>query len=622
MSVKILRAPFMGFGNKKTSEGIYFSCILDFVREGGIVFYEKSSLKEKLKISFESDYGYGNVFCVYVSGISSDIVYRYYTESSEFTDKYAPVYFKDTEYGLARSESDYYSAIEEDISIEGFENDKFPLTPYCDSTFYLAHVRGLTMLDKSVKHKGTFLGLQEKIDYFKELNITGLILMPCYEFNECVKADSNNIADAILNYKQDLNEKPPVDFWGFRKGFYFSLKSAYSFSKKPNLEFKNTVYKFHQNNIEIILTMFFPKDTGEELIMAVLRHYVMNYHVDGFRILGNDINKDLIVSDPFMQNTKLLLEDDDLSRFYKEKPLKYKNLALYSPYSRDKLRSFIKGDEDNVSSVSYFIRENNKTYEPLRYITDYYGFTLRDIYTYNFKHNEANKESNTDGNNYNFSWNCGTEGETKKSAIMKLRLKMQKNALLSMLLCQGAPVISGGDEWLNTNNGNNNPWCQDNEDGWVIYSNTKNSKEFFEFTKDLISFRKRHVVLHQPKELRLLDYMSCKLPDVSFHSDLAFKMNQDPVSRSFAVLFAGDYAKQYTGKPEDSIFIVFNMYWESVDFVLPMKDKNFTWYKLFCSDGSTLQDFDEKKADKYDEDHYKAPERTVSIFLLRKHESD
>ena len=125
-----------------------------------------------------------------------------------------------------------------------------------------------------------------------------------------------------------------------------------------------------------------------------------------------------------------MLEDKDINRFYSEKPVKFKNLSLYTHDFQDIARSFLKGDEDRVSSYSYLLRENSRTFEPIRYITDYWGFTLNDLVSYNFKHNEENGENNLDGNNYNFSWNCGIEGVTKKASINKLRLKMAKNALI------------------------------------------------------------------------------------------------------------------------------------------------------------------------------------------------
>ena len=133
---------------------------------------------------------------------------------------------------------------------------------------------------------------------------------------------------------------------------------------------------------------------------------------------------------------------------------------------------------------------------------------------------------------------------------------------------------------------------------------------------NLAAFRKRHSVLHQPKELMLFDYMSCKAPDVSFHGHEAFKIDQSPVSREFAVLFFGDYSKQYTGKKEDSVYIIFNMHWEKKEFVLPMTTKTKRWRLLYSTGGSTDESFDESKAGLVETESYVAEGRSISVLLL------
>lgn len=615
MNVKVKRAGFIGFGSRKTKDGIYFAATMEIYDKGGIVFYDKTSFTECVRVYFDENYSYGNVYCVSVKGLSCDVLYRYFNGTKEYTDEYSSVFFRNGEYGDKRSSDDIFSTV---LNEEAFDisDDKNPNIPYADSLFYLAHVRGLTKADPSVKHKGTFAGLKEKVSYFKDLSVTGLILMPCYEFSETEFTDLLPSPDA--NYRIDPLSAPTVNFWGFKDAYYFSVKSAYADSYDASTEFKDMICAYHKAGIEVLMTVYFPEKVKNDLMISVLRHYVINYHIDGFRILGENIDAARIYNDPFLKNTKIMLDDNDLGRFYSEKPLKFKNLSFYNSGFQDIARSFLKGDEDRVAFYSYLVRENNKTYQPIRFISDYCGFTVNDLVSYNFKHNEANNEGNLDGNNYNFSWNCGAEGPSKKLSINKLRLKMAKNALLLSWITQGTPVLRGGDEWLNTCFGNNNPWCQDNETGWVKYSKTKSSKEFFEFVKGLNAFRMRHKVLHQPAELKMLDYMSCKLPDISFHSESPFKMNQDPVSRSFAFLLCGDYAKQYTGKAEDSIYVIINMYWEDVKFAFPVNGREFGIYRLFCSDGSTDQTFDESAMTICGEDCYFAPERSISIFLLRK----
>ena len=266
--------------------------------------------------------------------------------------------------------------------------------------------------------------------------------------------------------------------------------------------------------------------------------------------------------------------------------------------------------------MSFAARDNAKYYSPLRYITDFSGFTLWDLVSFNVKHNDANGEGNTDGTEYNYSWNCGVEGESNKRNVKKLRYRQVRNAMLLCMLSQGTPMLLAGDEFLNSQNGNNNPYCQDNETGWVTDKNDKASRDFTKFVTNLSAFRKRHSILHQPKELMLFDYMSCKAPDVSFHGREAFKIDQSPVSREFAVLYFGDYSKQYTGKKEESVYIIYNMHWEKKEFVLPLKEKAKKWHLLYSTDGSTDESFDETAAKPIESDTFMAEGRSISVLLL------
>lgn len=614
MNIQIKKTDFNGFGCKKTKQGLYLCCAMDYTASCGIVFYD-SSFKEECRVEFSDELCYGNVFCVLINGIEELTIYRLFCDDKEYVDPYSTVCSITAEYGIPKSQNDLYSVINNKQFVKGFDKDRQLKIPYENNVIYLAHVRGLTMLDGNVKHKGTFAGVSEKISYFKELGINALMLMPCYEFIECEKVDFG-FAD-ISDYKFNPDKSPKINFWGFKSGFYFSPKQAYSSTDNSEYEFSDMVYKLHKAGIEVILMIYFTNDYSQEFINSVLRYYVINYHIDGFRLLGRDLDVQGFVKDPFLKDTKLIFDDNNLGRFYSDKPVKYKNLACMSSDFQDIARRFIKGDENTVSSMSYLFRENNKVFQPLRNISDYYGFSVNDLVTYNFKHNDANGEDNNDGNNFNHSWNCGVEGPTKKPSVNKLRMTIAKNAMLMTMLCQGTPVLRGGDEFLNTSEGNNNPWCMDNEIGWLKRNKNKSVKDFYEFTKSLISFRNRHTILHQPRELRLYDYLAVKLPDISFHSEAPFKMNQDPVSRSFAVLLCGEYAKTYAKEREESIYIIFNMYWETVKFALPVQGKDYDWYYLFSSDGSTLQDFDESKAKKYDKEYFDASGRSVSIFILR-----
>lgn len=616
MNITIKKTAFNGFGVKKTNNGLYFAVALDYLSEGGIRFYDVKTKKLVETVVFTDDLSFGNVYSVLIEGLNSaKLVYRYFCDKEEFADPYSTELSGLEAYGKEASEKDIYSVISDNDVYNILSDDKMPGISFEDTIIYLTHVRGATMLDKSVKHKGTFLGLTEKIEYYKYLGITSLMLMPCYDFIEREDLSSKSVA---YNYKSNPDTESKINYWGFEKGYYFAPKSGYASSNNPCNEFASLIKELHLNNLELIMMMYYPDGTSMELINDSLRFYVEKYHVDGFRLMGTAIDVDRITSDPFLKRTKLFFENIEAGRFWQEKNVRFKNIGLYSSIFMDRARSFLKSDEDQVSYYSFAIRENNKNYSQVRYISDYSGFTLNDLVSYNKKYNEANGEDNQDGTNYNHSWNCGCEGPTKKTSVNKLRMQQAMNGMLLSMLCQGTPQLRGGDECLNSCMGNNNPWCQDNETGWITYSKNKTSKEFEDFTRNLIAFRKRHIILHQPGELKMFDYMSCRLPDISFHGEEAYRMNQDPDSREFSILYAGDYAKQFKKAEEDSLFIVFNLHWEKREFCLPVADKNKEWRLLFTSDKSTPTDFDESKAELYEDTKFIAPGRTISIFLLRK----
>ena len=255
MSLSITKTKFTGFGSKSTGDGIYFCVTMEILSKGGIVFYDKKSFEEYERVFFDDSMCYGNVYCVIVKGIKKDTLYRYFNGETEYNDEYAGVVFKNPAYGSARKSCDVYSKVFKELSVTS-DDDINPRTPYCDSIFYLGNVRALTMLDKSVpkSERGTFKGLCSKAEYYKSLNITGLILLPCYEFSETDFIDKD--ISSPINYKLDKNESPKINLWGFKDSFYFSVKAAYSKSADPEKEFREMIKFYHDNGIEIIMTVY------------------------------------------------------------------------------------------------------------------------------------------------------------------------------------------------------------------------------------------------------------------------------------------------------------------------------------------------------------------------------
>ena len=595
MDIQISKIEFEDFGLKKKKDGIYLCASFDFINKAGANIYDLSDGKLLVTIEIPDDFFIGNVACILIKGLKCDFGYRLFSDDKEFHDPYAREY--DTSLDLCVFRSNANASF--------FSKDKTLNLKPEDMVIYETNVRAQTMADPVIKKdKGTFKALERKLTYFKSLGVTSLMLMPVY-----------SVLPAKADYRDADNTLKP-NLWGFGRGLHFSLKEEYFASFNHEFEFKHFIYALHKEGLEIILMMEFHETDSTVYIMSVLKYYLLNYHIDGFRLIGGGFDFYQIAGYPLFKNTKLFYNNFDFSNCRPSGNIKFKNLICMDEDFLINSRRFLKGDEDCVRPLSFAVRENHKYFSKVRMITDFSGFTLYDLVSYNLKHNEANGEANSDGTDYNFSWNCSVEGETKSRKVKSLRDRQIKNAFLFTFLSQGIPLLRGGDECLNSQNGNNNPYCQDNETGWITKGNHKPARELTEFVKNLIAFRKRHVILHQPKELQMFDYMSVKVPDVSYHSKDAFKLDAYPTSRSFGILYYGDYAKQYTKVKEPSVYIIYNMHWEKETFALPLKAEEGRWKLLYSTDGSTDSSFDEEKATVLPGKFFEAPERSVSVLLL------
>ena len=219
----------------------------------------------------------------------------------------------------------------------------------------------------------------------------------------------------------------------------------------------------------------------------------------------------------------------------------------------------------------------------VNYVANHNTFTLYDSVSYDRKYNQPNGENNRDGAVYNYSWNCGAEGDTRKRKIMDLRKKQIKNALSLVFLSQGVPMLYAGDEMCNSQKGNNNPYCLDNEISWTNWNKTAMAKEIFEFTKNIIKFRKEHKVLHLKNETRQMDYKSYGLPDMSYHGTKAWYGDFSHFNRHFSTMYCGKYAMDETGSDEADMYIAYNMYWEEQSFGIPSARNKRKWKVAFST---------------------------------------
>ena len=407
---------------------------------------------------------------------------------------------------------------------------------------YSLHVRGFTKdAFSKVKDKGTFEGVIEKLPYLKELGINQIQCMPVYEFQECGR------------YR---------NYWGYGPAWYFAPKSAYSACGNGPLSLKQMVKACHQEGIEVALEMPFAEGTPGFVAEDCLRYYRMEYHIDGFILNPLNAPMESVCQDPILKKTKILRHD-----------LEFMNT----------MRRFLKGDEGMVDSVIYWLRHVTGREGAFNSITGHTGFTLNDLVSYDGKHNEANGENNEDGPDYNYSWNCGAEGPTRKKAVQELRERQRRNGMFLLLTAQGTPCLLAGDEFGNSQKGNNNVYCQDNPTGWLNWRKLEKEKEFFRFVKELIYLRKSYPVLCPAEEMRGMDQTRCGVPDVSYHGENAWQVSSEVSSRQLGVYYSG----AVTGG--EDCFVAYNMHWLEHRFAIPALPKGKEWYVAATTDEGILE---------------------------------
>ena len=485
-----------------------------------------------------------------------------------------------------------------------------------------------------VKHRGTFEGLREKIPYLKELGVNAVELMPIFEFDETMNAREVNgqklleywgyntvsffapntsyiaqdeynqegtelkelikelhenhievILDVVFNHTAEGNEKGPVFcFKGMDNNLYYMLTpdgNYYNFSGCGN-------------------TLNCNHPIVRQMILECLRYWTVSYRVDGFRfdlasILGRNANGspmnnppllESLANDPVLSNVKLIAEAWDAGGLYQVGSFPAgRRWAEWNGKYRDTMRGYLKGENWEAWNAAWRICgsgdmyggltvNDNRDYvgynSSINFFTCHDGFTLYDLYSYNDKHNENNGWNNTDGTNDNRSWNCGAEGDTSDPEVLKLRYRMIRNACALLMCSRGTPMFLAGDEFGNTQYGNNNSYCQDNEISWLDWTCLEKNRDLFEFFKFMIAYRHKHAVIRKK-----LPNAVCGMEPIHAHDVRAENTNLPDGTRTFAVSFAGYDKKK---GEDDLVYIALNTYWEDVEITLPDLHKRGSWY--------------------------------------------
>ena len=548
-----------------------------------LVLYEKGKEHEVARIPFENAQVIGNVYAMSVTGLDYyKYDYNFSVNGEIVTDAYAKALSGKKQWGVVPSKV-RGAIVADDYDWQG---DAPLQISYDETIMYRLHVRGFTKHQSSkVKHKGTYLGIVDKIPYLKELGITMIELMPAYEFNELEHKPATSMRG------QFSIENPILNYWGYTNAYAFAPKASFAYTSKTGgevEEFKYMVRELHKNGIEVSMEFFFPEGTNPTLILDALHYWVMEYHIDGIHANCEEAVMKMIQTDNLLSTTKIFTYNFAADTDFYHCTSETRNLANFNDDFMVSARKFIKGDEDMLSTIAYKIKANPPGVTVVNYVANHNTFTLYDAVSYDRKYNEANGENNNDGAVYNYSWNCGAEGDTRKRKIMDLRKKQIKNALSLVLLSQGVPMLYAGDEMCNSQKGNNNPYCLDNEISWTNWNTTAIAKEVLEFTKSLIHFRKAHKVLHLPEETRQMDYKSFGLPDMSYHGSKAWYADFSHFNRHFSTMYCGKYATTCGREDEPDVFIAYNMFWENIKFGIPSARNKKQWKVVLATDASAM----------------------------------
>ena len=562
-----------------------FSVAMKRGKEISLELFHSGAKSCSSSIVLGKEYAVGGILSVVIT-VQADITeYCYRVNGKHMLDPYAVHLTGREQVGAEREEDDVHCLITENI-----RQISEPLyTPFHELILYRLHVRGFTKHSSSrVKHPGTFRGIEEKIPYMKQLGINGVVLLPCYEFDERMNEEelgkySSNFLDytkPITKQQKEEQEWPKVNFWGYTKrSNYFAPKASYASNPFQAVnEMKQMIKKLHENGISVFMEMFFSPGTNQSLILDCLRYWVRVFAVDGFKLNTEVANGTLLASDPFLSRTKFLATYWNTGEFFQQyEKIEEKTLAEYNDGFMVDCRRFLKSDEGQINGFVNRMRRNPNQQTVVNYITNTNGFTLMDLVSYDIKHNEANGEQGLDGTEYNYSWNCGWEGPTRKKQITQLRLRQIKNALSFLFLAQGVPMLLAGDEFGNTQKGNNNAYCQDNEIGWVTWNKQVMNQRILAFCKKIIALRKTHPVFSPKEELRGMDYIACGSPDISFHGTKPWYPDLSNYSRVIGIMLCGKYAPISIRRSDKSFYMAFNMHWEPHQFELPILPKGKKW---------------------------------------------
>ena len=537
-----------------------------------------------------------------------------------------------------------------------------------DLVIYEMHIRSFTAHPSAgVRFPGTFSGLREKIPYLKELGVNCVELMPIFEFDEFENS-------RVVNGKRLLNYwgYSTVDFFAPKAGYAVAARygmeaeelkttirhlhengiqvildvvfnhTAEGDEKGPTISYRGidnrTYYLLTPDGQYVNFsgcgnTMNCNNPVVRNVVLDSLRYWVASYHVDGFRfdlasILSRDEDGapmmtppllDSIAHDAVLGECLLIAEAWDAGGLYQVGS--FPSFGRWSEWNgryRDCVRRFLKGGAECAPEMYARISGSGDLYgsrgtgASINFVTCHDGFTMYDLVSYNEKHNEENGEDNRDGCDENDSWNCGAEGETADPEILALRTRQMKNMMTVLLTSRGIPMILSGDEFANTQFGNNNAYCQDNGISWLDWGMLEKNRDLFDYVRRLIAFRVAHPVLRAAAYDT--GHNGTGYPELSFHGTTPWKLDFHGPGLCFASLWAEDHKKYHT-KKDCFLFVAVNAHWEAHRFTLPAMPEGFGWKLAFNSCGIST---DPGKETDWRENGITLGPRTTAVLIARK----
>ncbi len=586
MEYTIIEGNYAKIGVSKMADTVYFTFQGEKEQKCAILLY--SANDHEIRIPVPDEYCIGALRSVGIRGLKwKKMYYNYEIDGKILFDQHARKVFGREKWADAgRLLENHLVRAGFDFARFEWEGDRFPEIPREQMIMYKLNVRAFTMdAGVSGKKKGTFAGVMEKIPYFKELGVTSLEFMPVYEFEELLAEESvqqnpdgwsaNAKAGLLLEEKQQSSYK--INCWGYVPGDYYAPKASYSATGEPSLELKTLIRELHKNHMECILEIYFDEKMNQNIAVEILRYWVMEYHVDGFHLLGAALSIDAMAQDLILRRTKLFA--DGFSRRLFQEETSYPHLFVYNDDFLYASRKMLSRNHGSMTELLGQLKRQNSVFGFVNYIAGNNGYTLADLFCYVQKHNEANGENNQDGLLWNFSCNGGVEGVTRKRGILEFRRKQMRNAATLVLIGQGVPLLMAGDEFGNSQQGNNNCYCQDNKTGWVNWSSLKRCAPYAQFVRQMIAFRRQHPILSSGVPMQMCDYASKGYPDLSYHGENAWILS-NVYPDAVGLLYYGAYALREDGTEDDFIYIGLNFYMEPQCLALPKLPHRLRWHPV------------------------------------------